>query len=253
MKPLMKAEDRLFVALDVETPEQALGLVRTLRGHTNSFKIGSKLFTAAGPGLVREIVSQGARVFLDLKFHDIPTVVAAAAAEAARLGVFLFTVHAAGGREMMRQAAAAAAEAADRNRHRRPLVVGVTVLTSADQTSLEEIGVKRSLRDQVLGLARLSAESGLDGVVASPLEVQLIRTSITSSDFLIVTPGVRPAPPKVSDDQRRVTSPGEAIKAGASYLVVGRPILDASDPTQATREIVQQIELGLNALAEPHK
>lgn len=246
MKPLMKAEDRLFVALDVDTPEEALGLVKALRGYTNSFKIGSKLFTVAGPALVREIVSLGVRVFLDLKFHDIPTVVAAAAAEAARLGVFLFTVHAAGGREMMRQAAAAAAEAADNNR--RPLIVGVTVLTSADQNTLEEVGVTRSVRDQVINLARLSAVSGLDGVVASPLEVQLIRTSFASSNFLIVTPGVRPAQLEVSDDQRRFMTPEEAIKAGANYLVVGRPILDAPDPTQATREIVQQIEQGLDSL-----
>jgi orotidine-5'-phosphate decarboxylase len=238
----MKAKDKLFVALDVETPQRALELVQTLSEYTRMFKIGPKLFTAAGPNLVREIIALGAKVFLDLKFHDIPNIVAAASAEAARLGVFLFTVHASGGRQMMLQAAEAASKAAAENVDRtRPLIVGVTVLTSADAHTLQEIGIARALKDQVGSLAKLCAESGLDGVVASPLEVGLIRTSVSNPGFLVVTPGVRLAE-DLAHDQKRVMTPAEAVKAGADYLVVGRPITNSPNPVLAARQILEQIE-----------
>ena len=240
----MKAKDKMFVALDVETPEQALELVRGLSEYTRMFKIGAKLFTKAGPDLVREIVASDAKVFLDLKFHDIPNIVAAAAAEAARLGVYLFTVHALGGRQMMLEAVEATSAAAEKSGCIRPLIVGVTVLTSADAGTLREVGVERSVEDQVASLALLCAESGLDGVVASPHEVRLVQSSVARSDFLVVTPGVRPTDDS-TDDQRRVMTPAEAIKAGANYLVVGRPIIGAPDPALAARRILEQIESAL--------
>lgn len=237
----MKVNDKLFVALDVESPQRALELARLLIRYTHMFKIGSKLFTAAGPDLIRKIVDLGAKVFLDLKFHDIPDIVAAASAEAARLEVFLFTVHAAGGRKMMSQAVEAASEAAARRGQRRPLIVGVTVLTSADSGLLQEIGVAQPLEDHVASLSKLCASAGLDGVVASPHEVSLIRATVDRSDFLVVTPGIRPAAGS-TDDQRRVMTPAQAIKAGASYLVVGRPITGAPDPVGATIRILEEIE-----------
>jgi orotidine-5'-phosphate decarboxylase len=240
----MKAKDKMFVALDVETPEQALKLVQELGKYTRMFKIGSRLFTKAGPDLVREIVALDAKIFLDLKFHDIPNTVAAASAEAARLGVYLFTVHAVGGRQMMFKAVEATSAAAEKSGRRRPLIVGVTVLTSADAGTLREIGVERTVEDQVAALATLCAESGLDGVVASPHEVRLVRTSVAKSDFLVVTPGVRLSSDP-TDDQKRVMSPAEAIKAGADYLVVGRPIIDSPDPAMAACRILEQIESAL--------
>jgi orotidine-5'-phosphate decarboxylase len=238
---MTKGKDILFVALDVETPGRALELVQMLSEYTRMFKIGAKLFTAAGPGLVRKLVALGANVFLDLKFHDIPDIVAAASAEATRMGVFIFTVHAAGGRQMMLQAAEAATMAAAQSGRRRPLIVGVTVLTSADPGTLEEIGVARSVEDQVASLAGLCAESGLDGVVASPQEVRLIRTAVSKPDFLVVTPGIRLAEDS-ADDQKRVMTPAEAVEAGADYLVVGRPITNSPDPVLAARRIIEQIE-----------
>jgi orotidine-5'-phosphate decarboxylase len=237
----MKANDKLFVALDVDSAQEALDLVDKLYAYIQMFKIGSKLFTAAGPDLVREIVARDAKVFLDLKFHDIPNTVAAAAVEAARLGVFLFTVHAAGGKKMMSRAIEAASEAAVKSGKRRPLIVGVTVLTSADQALLQDTGVARSLDEQVAGLAQLADTAGLDGVVASPHEVRLIRTTIRRPDFLIVTPGVRPTGGS-ADDQSRVMTPAEAVKAGADFLVVGRSIITAADPVASTRQILEQIE-----------
>jgi orotidine-5'-phosphate decarboxylase len=237
----MRAKDKIFVALDVESPERAIELVRMLSDYTHMFKIGPKLFTAAGPDLVRKMVALDAKVFLDLKFHDIPNIVAAASAEAARLGVFVFTVHAAGGKKMMSQAADAASESAERSGQRRPLIVGVTVLTSADSGLLQDIGVTRSLEEQAVSLSKLCATSGLDGVVASPHEVRLIRAAVDRPDFLVVTPGVRLAGTS-TDDQSRVMTPAEAVKAGADYLVVGRPITGSNDPVQATIRILDQIE-----------
>jgi orotidine-5'-phosphate decarboxylase len=235
------AKDKLFVALDVPTAEEALELVRRLSGCTRMFKIGSQLFTAAGPALVRDIVSSGAKVFLDLKYHDIPNTVGAAAAGAARLGVFMFNVHAAGGRQMMRQALEQATEAAESIGKERPLVIGVTMLTSIDASMLGEIGVGRSMDEQVTSLARLAAEAGLDGVVASPQEASLVRRVIDRPQFVVVTPGIRPAGSSM-DDQKRVMTPSAAIKAGADYLVVGRSITAAKDPLTALQQVLAEID-----------
>lgn len=235
------AKDKLIVALDVDDAERALTLFAALRDVCAMFKIGSQLFTAAGPDIVKQIVAGGGRVFLDLKFHDIPNTVAAAGIEAARLGVSIFNVHASGGAEMMKRTAAAVAEAADREGLIKPKVIAVTLLTSLDQTSLEQFGIRDEPRDVVARLARAAADCGLDGVVSSPQEIRFIRQAVSSPDFLVVTPGVR-ASGDTSDDQRRTLTAAEAIRDGADYLVVGRPILNAPDPVVATGRVVAEID-----------
>lgn len=245
-------ENKLIVALDVATAAEARRLVSLLGGIAGMFKIGSQLFTAAGPQLVREIVNSGQRVFLDLKFHDIPNTVAAAGVEAARLGVSIFNVHAVGGAEMMRRTAAAVSETAASEGLVKPAVIAVTVLTSSDKTMLGEVGWDATPKDLVSRFAQLAAASGMDGVVASPHEVGIIRHVVSKSgfipEFIIVTPGVRPAGVAV-EDQARVTTPREAIEAGADYLVVGRPILEAANPERAALQILDEMELGSRAVA----
>lgn len=228
--------DKLIIALDVDNVAQARELFARLRGHAGMFKIGMQLFTAAGPQFVREIVGAGGRVFLDLKYHDIPNTVAMACREAVRFGVTLFNVHAAGGGEMLRRAAQATAETAEREGLPRPKLIAVTVLTSSDAGVLAEIGIADSPAAQVTRLARLAADCGLDGVVASPHEIADVRAAVPRRDFLIVTPGVRPRD-TAHDDQKRVLTPAEAVRAGADYLVVGRAILNAPDPQRAAEEI----------------
>jgi orotidine-5'-phosphate decarboxylase len=238
MTPLTSlAKEKLIIALDVDTAQQARDLFVALRDFAGMFKIGSQLFTAVGPGIVREIVSAGGRVFLDLKFHDIPNTVAAAGVEAARLGVSIFNVHASGGSEMMRRTADAVSEVSERGGLTRPRVIGVTVLTSSGAQQLAESEGEQTMEQRVIALAKLADASGLDGVVASPLEVIAIRRAVTRENFIIVTPGVRPAG-AAADDQKRVMTPAAAIKAGSDYLVVGRPIVAAPDPVQAAREIL---------------
>jgi orotidine-5'-phosphate decarboxylase len=238
-----KAENnKLIVALDVATAAAARHLVGVLRGKVGMFKIGSQLFTAAGPALVREIIDSGERVFLDLKFHDIPNTVAAAGVEATRLGVSIFNLHAAGGSEMMRRTANTVAECAASEGLPRPLIIAVTVLTSADAGTLAEVGAGLDPAVLVPRLARLAEASGLDGVVASPLEVGIIRSAVKKPDFVVVTPGVRPAGSALFD-QKRVTTPREAILAGADYIVIGRPILEAPDPAQAAQNIIDELEI----------
>jgi orotidine-5'-phosphate decarboxylase len=230
-------KDKVLVALDVESKGDALGLAETLRGAVGGFKIGSRLFTAEGPGMVRTLTERGDRVFLDLKFHDIPNTVATAVAAATGLGVWMVNVHAGGGIAMMRAAHEAAHETAARRGTAPPLVIAVTVLTSMNQAALRETGIVIELQDQVLRLAELTKEAGLDGVVASPRETHAIRARC-GAGFTIVTPGIRggtAAAPK--DDQERTMTPAEAIGAGASYLVVGRPIIAAADPRQAAEAI----------------
>jgi len=235
--------DKLIVALDVETPARALALVKQLHGVTVMFKIGSQLFTLAGPQIVKDVVGSGAKVFLDLKFHDIPHQVAGAARSAAQLGVSLFTLHASGGAEMMRRAVDAVTEAAERERTVRPAVLAVSVLTSIDAATLSQIGMNSSPEEAVLRLVKLAEQSGVDGVVASPREAERIRATVTRPKFLIVTPGIRPAGKDAgADDQRRVATPAAALNAGADYLVVGRPITAAADPVAAAREIVAEME-----------
>jgi orotidine-5'-phosphate decarboxylase len=230
-------KDQILVALDVETREAALALADTLRGSVGGFKIGSRLFTAEGPAMVRALTERGDRVFLDLKFHDIPNTVGTAVAAATDLGVWMVNVHAGGGTTMMRAAADAAKEAAARRGTAAPLVIAVTVLTSLNQAMLREVGVVIELRDQVLRLAELTKEAGLDGVVASPQETEAIRHRF-GPEFAIVTPGIRGGTAGAArNDQERTMTPPEAIAAGASYLVVGRPIIAAPDPLAAAKAI----------------
>ncbi len=236
----MSANERLIVALDVDTAGKALELVDQLREVAGMFKIGSTLFTAVGPQIVKDVIASGSRVFLDLKFHDIPHQVAGAARSAAELGVSLFTVHASGGPEMMKRAAEAVADVAERTGAPRAAVLAISVLTSVDTAILSQIGVNESAAESVMRLVKLAEASGVDGVVASPQEVAAIRSAVANPKFLVVTPGIRPA--QMQDDQRRVATPEAALAAGASYLVVGRPITGAPDPLAAARAIVSEMQ-----------
>jgi orotidine-5'-phosphate decarboxylase len=238
------AKDRLIVALDVSTERRARELVDSLRGIVGMFKIGSQLFTEAGPKIVSEIATSGNGVFLDLKFHDIPNTVSSAAAAATRLGVSIFNVHASGGREMMRRTADAVSEVATNEGLKRPSVIAVTILTSSDATMLSEVGIASEPEIQVRRLSLLAEASGMDGVVASPHEVAGVRSTVRSSGFLIVTPGVRPLGAAL-DDQIRVMTPAQAIRAGADYIVVGRPITSAKDPVESAAQILEEMESGL--------
>ncbi|HYR74251.1 MAG TPA: orotidine-5'-phosphate decarboxylase [Pyrinomonadaceae bacterium] len=238
------AKDKLIVALDVDSMSRALDLFAELRDIAGMFKIGSQLFTAAGPDIVRQIISRGGRIFLDLKFHDIPNTVAAAGVEATRLGVSIFNVHASGGAEMLKRTTAAVNEVSVKESLAKPKVIAVTLLTSIDQNTLALVGILDDPRSVVSSWAQLAADCGLDGVVASPQEIEIIRAAVDKPDFVIVTPGIRPAA-DAADDQRRVRTAAEAIRAGADYLVVGRPILNAADPAAAANRIVSQIDAAL--------
>jgi orotidine-5'-phosphate decarboxylase len=227
--------DRLIVALDVPTPAEAREIVLKTAEAVSTYKVGKQLFTAVGPDIVRELVASGHRVFLDLKFHDIPNTVASAVKSASALGVSMMTVHASGGSKMLQAAVEAASEAAN-----PPMILAVTVLTSMSEDDLHEIGVSGCVLDQVLRLATLARNAGCPGVVASAHEARELRREL-GSEFAIVTPGVRPAGSAVGD-QARVVTPAEAIKAGATHIVVGRPITAAVDPAVAAREILGQIQ-----------
>lgn len=223
-------QDRLIVALDVPTPDEARALVDRLTGAVGMWKVGSQLFTEAGPAFVRELRARGEKVFLDLKYHDIPNTVGSAVARAADLGVSLLTVHGLGGRAMLE----AAARAVPRGSATR--VLAITVLTSHSEESLAEIGVGGALEAQVERLARLAQQAQVHGVVASPHEIARIRATC-GRDFLVVTPGIRPAGSEMGD-QARAATPEAAFAAGADYIVVGRPILTAPDPRAAAEAIV---------------
>jgi orotidine-5'-phosphate decarboxylase len=227
-------DPRIVVALDYPETRPALELAARLDPAACRLKVGKELFTAAGPELVRALVGRGYGVFLDLKFHDIPNTVAAACRAAADLGVWMLNVHASGGRRMME----AAREAVDKSMH-RPMLIGVTVLTSMDEAELREIGVARSPREQVLHLAGLVQQSGLDGVVCSAQEAAELRDRF-GPGFALVTPGIRPAGTDAGD-QSRIMTPARAIRSGADYLVVGRPITQAADPPAALRSIQTEI------------
>lgn len=232
--------NRILVALDVGSAAEASSLADRLRGSVAGFKVGKQLFTSHGPSIVRLLSERGDRVFLDLKFHDIPNTVGGAVAAAVTTGAWMVNVHASGGRTMMQAAAESAAMAARTHRRQRPLVIGVTVLTSLDQRQLHETGIDHPLLDHVVQLARLAQDSGLDGVVASPHEIVAIRAAC-GPDFLIVTPGIRPDSDQPADDQVRTMGPREAVEAGASFLVVGRPITAAADPRAAAEQMAADI------------
>ncbi len=239
---------RLIVALDVSKLAEATDLAQRLAPHLAAVKIGSQLFTAEGPRAVQTMHERGLRVFLDLKFHDIPNTVAGSVAAATSLGVWMLNVHASGGSAMLRAAAQAAARSGTPGA--RPLVLGVTVLTSLEEADLRTaFGITRTLKEQVQYLAREARSAGLDGVVASPHEIMDIREACGST-FLIVTPGVRPAQAD-RGDQRRVLTPGEAIRAGADYVVVGRPILAAKDPVEAAHRIAEECVAARDGSREP--
>jgi orotidine-5'-phosphate decarboxylase len=237
---MMTARDRLILALDLPSLEAAEGMVTQLQGKVHLFKVGLQLFTAAGPRVIGRIHDRGGRVFLDLKYHDIPHTVAAAVAQAVEWGVFMLDLHAGGGQAMMRAAVDAAAEKAEFIGVERPRLLAVTVLTSLTQTDLQTMRVAGTVEAQVLALARLAKETGLDGVVASPTEAGTIRRSL-GPNFVLVTPGIRPRAAE-ADDQRRVATARDALKAGADYVVVGRPILKAADPVEAVEQLVAEME-----------
>ncbi len=234
--------DKLLVALDVDSGARALELAAALDGVAGGFKVGSRLFTLEGPALVRSLCARGARVFLDLKFHDIPNTVAKAAIEATRLGVKMFNVHASGSLEMMRLTAKEVTRVCRQQKLRKPIMLAVTVLTSLNQDDLQRVGVERKVADQVVRLALLTKEAGMDGVVASPHEVADIRAAC-GRRFVIVTPGIRPSDGN-RNDQQRVMTPQDAIRGGVDYIVVGRPIIEAKDPVAAARAVVADMQLG---------
>jgi orotidine-5'-phosphate decarboxylase len=238
--------DQLLIALDVESGARALTLADSLRGSVGGFKIGSRLFTAEGPVIVRSLAAKGDRVFLDLKFHDIPNTVASAVAAATSLGVWMVNVHASGGFRMMQAAADAARNTAAAEGRNRPLVIGVTVLTSMTVESLAESGVAEPVLEHVGRLAQLARRAGLDGVVASPRETKLIR-GLCGGEFTIVTPGIRGgAAAAEKNDQERTMSAGEAVAAGANYVVVGRPVIEAPDPRAAAERIGDEIRSAIS-------
>jgi orotidine-5'-phosphate decarboxylase len=232
--------ERLILALDVEDLEKVKSLVSLLAGEVEMFKVGKQLFTHAGPAVVKLIQEMGGEVFLDLKFHDIPTTVAKASVEATRLGVKMFNVHASGSLEMMRLTVNEVRRVCRQEGLRRPVMLAVTVLTSLGKNDLKRVGVNGEVADQVVRLALLTREAGMDGVVASPQEVARIRAAC-GRRFIIVSPGIRSQRGK-RDDQRRVMTPEEAVRAGVDYIVVGRPIVEAKDPLSAAREMISEME-----------
>lgn len=227
-------DPKVVVALDFANATDALALVDQLDASMCKLKVGKELFTAAGPQLVEKLVAKDFKVFLDLKFHDIPNTVAKACQAASDLGVWMLNVHASGGSAMMESAL----EGVNKSSH-SPYLIAVTVLTSMDQSNLTELGIQRPLEDQVLALASLTQQAGLDGVVCSAMEAQALR-KVVSTGFLLVTPGIRPLSASL-DDQSRVMTPSKALQLGASYLVVGRPITQAANPIESLQAINEEI------------
>jgi len=239
------AKQKLIFALDVDTLDEARSWVELLHNQVGVFKIGKQLFTKCGPEVVKLVQEGGADVFLDLKYHDIPNTVAMAGLEALRLGVKIFNVHALGGFEMMARLVEAVDAACPRGNPDRPLLLAVTILTSSNDETLRGLGIDRPVTEMVPRLAKLAKDAGMDGVVASPREVGLIRDAC-GENFAIVTPGVRPSFAS-QDDQKRVMTPGDALRAGADYLVIGRPISAAADPAVAARMILEEMQAALDS------
>jgi len=232
------AQEKLIFALDVDNFRDAMKWVSALKDYVKVFKVGKQLFTACGPEIVREISKNGGRLFLDLKFHDIPNTVASAAVETAKMGVSIITVHASGGRSMMSETRKRLDSLSSEEGISVPLVAAVTVLTSMSEEDLSDVGCSLSPQELVLKLARLALESGADAIVCSPLEISLLRRSL-GNDFQIISPGIRNQ--GSDDDQKRVMSARSAIEAGADFIVVGRPIRNASNPIKAAKEIIDEI------------
>ena len=231
----LAANEKLIVALDTKSLDEAASLVDKLIPEVKIFKVGLGLFTLYGYAAVEMVKDKGGKVFLDLKFHDIPNTVASAVISASNLGIFMLNVHTLGGSEMMRKAAEAAKGKAE-----KPKILGVTVLTSMDQKAINEVGIEKSIEEEVLNLATMARDAGLDGVVASPQETSAIRKKL-GKDFIIVTPGVRPEW-AARGDQRRVATPSSAIKAGADYIVVGRPIIESGNPIEAASKVIEAVK-----------
>jgi orotidine-5'-phosphate decarboxylase len=240
------AIDKLIFALDAASLDEALFWIDLLSGHVGMFKVGKELFASVGPQIVDCIKLRGQRVFLDLKFHDIPNTVARAAEAAVRLGVDMFNVHASGGSKMIRETVSAVEAAAAKIGRVKPVVLAVTVLTSLNDDDLREIGFAKTTNDLVLHLATMAQKAGADGVVASPQDIATLRAHL-GNDFILVTPGIRLSQESLKDDQKRTLSAQEAVKLGADYIVVGRPIRQAADPLAASRNIVREISAGMAA------
>jgi orotidine-5'-phosphate decarboxylase len=241
------ANDKLIFALDADNYEEALSWVELLSGYVGMFKVGKELFTAVGPKIIESIKKRGQRVFLDLKLHDIPNTVARASEAAVRLNVDMFNVHALGGSQMIKETVSAAWACADKLGTARPIILAVTVLTSLNSADLAEIGFQKDTRELVLHLAKLAQTAGASGVVASAQDIALLRKNF-GDKFVIVTPGIRSAGATTAkDDQKRTLSAYEAVKTGADYIVVGRPIRAAQEPLEACLQIVQEIAEGLAA------
>jgi orotidine-5'-phosphate decarboxylase len=237
----MKPRERIILALDVSDHDEAIKIVHGFKDHIDIFKVGSELFTSVGPRLIKEINLMGKKVFLDLKFHDIPNTVTKSVLAAAKLRVFMLTVHTLGGLDMLKQAADALGKFAIENNITRPRLIGVTILTSMDQKALsDEIGVALRMSSQVKQLAKLARMAGLDGVVASAENATMIRSS-AGEGFMIVTPGIRPSWAS-ADDQKRTLTPKQAIRKGADYIVIGRAVLAQSDPIKALMRIHDEIK-----------
>lgn len=234
-----KIADTLIVALDVANKEEALRICRSLGGKVKIFKVGLQLFLAAGKQIVEAINNSGCRVFLDLKLCDIPYQTSRAVEQIVKMNIAMFTVHTMGGLEMMKQTVQAAEEASLQVGSERPLILGVTVLTSWSQSQMEELGIERKVRDQVVKLATLAQKAGLDGIVASPQEVALLR-QVVGKSMLIVTPGIRPVK-LAKDDQNRTLTPEEAVRAGADHIVIGRPIVCSLNPSAAVSDILDKL------------
>lgn len=237
----IKAKDKIICAVDTDDLDAAKKLVTSLKGHVGFVKLGLEFFTSHGPQGIAAVKALGIPVMLDLKFHDIPNTVAGAVRAATRLGVSMMTIHTAGNSDMMRAAALAATESAEKHKVERPLILGVTVLTSLDDEDLVELGYKQKASDRVKRLAEMAQLCGLDGVIASARELPLLQDQ-RSKEFRIVTPGIRPAWAANGDDQKRILTPREAIHAGADYLVIGRPITRSTEPVAAANKIVAEIE-----------
>jgi orotidine-5'-phosphate decarboxylase len=233
----MKNSGRIIVALDVETEARALVLAKKLKGKVGVFKIGKELFTACGPSVIKKIQKLGGKVFLDLKYHDIPNTVAKAVAQACKLGVYMMTLHTSGGPEMMKAAAKAAGE--NSKAGKMPILLGVTVLTSLNDKELKKIGFKDNAEKQVIKLAKMAKEAGLGGIVSSPKEVKKLR-KVLGKDMVLVTPGIRPFW-AAAGDQKRIMTPKDAVKAGADFMVIGRPITAHKNPAEAADLIAGEI------------